>query len=293
MPITADPSADPTPRPGPRPMASRRARVVSNEVVRGGCHVLRLEPEAPLPTVRAGQFAMLSAEHPSFPILPRPFSVLGWRPAADGAPEQLEFLIMPVGRGSGVLCGLPVGGEVQVVAPMGCAFDVDVPAGPVVAVAGGYGVAPFLFLAETWAATGDPRLADLTVVFGARTDERLSLVDRLEAAGCRVLACTEDGSRGFHGRVDACLRDELAAKPTSLVFTCGPEAMMEAVGEVSRAAGVPCRASLETVMGCGYAVCNGCAVAVGDPSDPEGYTYELACREGTVFDEARLQWQLI
>jgi len=53
---------------------------------------------------------------------------------------------------------------------------------------------------------------------------------------------------------------------------------------------VPARASLETVMGCGYAVCNGCAVAVADGGQPDGYTYNLACREGTVFDTSRLRW---
>jgi len=31
-------------------------------------------------------------------------------------------------------------------------------------------------------------------------------------------------------------------------------------------------------------------VRVQDPRQPDGYTFELACREGTVFDEARLLW---
>jgi dihydroorotate dehydrogenase electron transfer subunit len=276
-------------------MASRLVRVVSNERIPGGCHVLAFEPEGDFPMVQAGQFAMLSTDDPNFPILPRPFSVLGatGEDGGQGGATRLEFLIMPVGVGSGLLCSLPVGGRCQVVGPMGHALDEGLPQGPIVCVAGGYGVAPFLFLAEAWRRAGDKRLEQLTIVFGARSADKLSLADRLVATGATISFCTEDGGRGFTGRVDGRLRELLAESKPAAVLTCGPDRMMEAVGEVARAAGVPCRASLESVMGCGYAVCNGCAVGVGDPSDPEGYTYELACREGTIFDEARLQWNLI
>ncbi len=272
-------------------MASRAATVTANERVTGGCHVLELAPGDGFPTPAAGQFTMLSTDDPAFPILPRPFSVLGARGTDDGL--RLEYLIMPVGRGSGALCSLPVGGVCQVVGPMGHAIDDGLPDGPLVCVAGGYGVAPFLFLAETWKRAGDPRLDRLCIVYGARDAGRLSLSERLEATGARVELCTEDGSRGFRGRVDARLEELLGEGGRVGVVTCGPDPMMEAVGVVARSADLPCRASLETVMGCGYAVCNGCAVGVGDPSDPDGYTYELACREGTLFDEARLHWNLL
>src|SRR5262249_33585125 len=122
---------------------------------------------------------------------------------------------------------------------------------------------------------------------------RLSLAERLAGTPARVELCTDDGSRGFAGRVDARLVQVLAERKPALVLTCGPEPMMEAVGAVCRAASVPARASLEPVMGCGYAVCNGCAVAVDDSRQADGYTYELACREGTVFDAARLHWELL
>jgi dihydroorotate dehydrogenase electron transfer subunit len=272
-------------------MASSAARATANERILGGCHVLEIALEDGFPLPVAGQFVMLSTDDPAFPLLPRPFSVLGARQTDQGV--RLQFLIMPVGAGSGALCSLPVDGLCQVVGPMGHGFDETLLEGPLVCVAGGYGVAPFLFLAETWRDTQDPRLASLTVIFGARDADRLSLAERLAATGCTVELCTEDGSRGTLGRVDARLETVLGTGHVAGVLTCGPDAMMEAVGVVAHDAGVPCGASLESVMGCGYAVCNGCAVGVGDPSDPDGYTYELACREGTLFDEARLFWNLL
>ena len=270
---------------------------MQNERVTGGCHVLEAEIPAEgqgaWPDARAGQFCMLSVDDPRYPLLPRPFSLLGSTPAeGPGRPARVEFMIMPVGRGSGMLCSLAPGDALNIVGPMGHPLDERLPAGELVCVAGGYGVAPFIVLMEQWRRAGDSRADATTVIFGARTAERLSLGERLQGSG-RVTLCTDDGSAGLAGRVDAALRGVLAENPAAMVLTCGPEAMMEAVGAVCREAGVPARASLETYMGCGYAVCNGCAVAVDDAAQPDGYTYELACREGTVFDEERLHWNLL
>jgi dihydroorotate dehydrogenase electron transfer subunit len=269
-------------------MASREVRVLENVRVEGGCHRVLAEVDGEWPESGPGQFAMLSMDHPRFPILPRPFSLLGWR--RDGARHLLEWMIMPVGIATALLCSVQPGERFHAVGPLGRRMDDDLPEGPLLCVAGGYGVAPFIFLADQWRRQGDRRADDLTVIFGARTAERLSLHGRLEASCPRVELCTDDGSAGWRGRVDGRLAELLARQRPALVLTCGPERMMEAVGATCRAAGVPARASLETVMGCGYAVCNGCAVAVKDGRQPDGYTYELACREGTVFDESRLQW---
>jgi len=269
-------------------MRSAQGRVLSNERVRGGCHRIVAAVQGGWPDTGPGQFTMLSLDHPRFPILPRPFSLLGWQ--RQQTHDELEWLVMPIGAGTALLCSLRPGEALHVVGPLGGRLDVDLPAGRLVCVAGGYGIAPFLFLLDAWNRAGDERVRRTTVVFGARTAERLSLAERLLATGARVELCTDDGSRGHEGRVDGRLERLLAEEPASLVLTCGPEAMMESVGRVCARGGVPARASLETVMGCGYAVCNGCAVAVADPNQPDGYTYNLACREGTVFDTARLRW---
>ena len=286
-------------------LASTSASLLANEALSGGCHRLEVAPAGRFPPARPGQFCMVSLADPRFPLLPRPFSVLGC--TGVGGEQRLEFMVMPVGRGSGLLCSLSTGDELQVVGPLGQALEPaldqaldqaleqalagdDQAPGPVICVAGGYGVAPFLFLAESWRRAGDPRHDKLIVVFGARTAERLTLADRLATSGVRVELCTDDGSTGHHGRVDGRLAALIEAERPGVVLSCGPEPMMEAVGAVSREAGVPAIASLETVMGCGYAVCNGCAVAVDSESEADGFTYELACREGTLFDSTRLHW---
>jgi dihydroorotate dehydrogenase electron transfer subunit len=270
-------------------MTSVVARVISNERVVGGCHVIVAEVEGRWPGSIPGQFTMLSTNHPRFPLLPRPFSLLG--ASRHEGKDRLEWMIMPVGVGSALLCDLSPGQTLNVIGPLGGNMCDELPGGAPVCVAGGYGVAPFIYLLESWRAAGDPRADSATVIFGARTAERLGLAERLSEACRNLELCTDDGTRGFHGRVDARLAQVLDERPAPIVLTCGPDPMMEAVGRVCREREVPARASLETVMGCGFAICNGCAVAVEDASQADGYTYELACREGTVFDESRLHWQ--
>lgn len=285
---------------GPPARVCRAARVLANERLDAGSHRLSLRMAGPAPDAGPGQFAMLSLDSLQFPLLPRPFSLLGWELLADGD-VSVEFLIMPVGRVTASLCDLAVGQSLQLVGPLGGRMDAGFGAsalpgalaGDLLCVAGGYGVAPFIFLCERLAAQQPDLLARTTVIYGARSAGKLQLSERLAQTGARVLLCTDDGSAGRAGRVDAALREALGKAHLPQVLTCGPDGMMEAVGRVCADAGVPARASLETVMGCGFAVCNGCAVAVDCATDAAGHTYELACREGTVFDTGRLLWSLL
>src|SRR5262249_39842020 len=160
---------------------------------------------------------------------------------ADGGGTTLEWMTMPVGIGTALLCSLRVGDSLNVVGPLGRRLDEGLPEGDLICVGGGYGIAPFIFLLDAWRRAGDARVGQTTVIFGARTGERLSQAQRLfggsEAGGGvgGVELCTDDGSRGFKGRVDQRLDQLLAArkregKAPALVISCGPEKMMEAVG---------------------------------------------------------------
>ena len=117
---------------GPR-MVSRAARVIRNERVEGGCHHLVAVTEG-WPDTGAGQFAMLSTAHPQFPILPRPFSLLGWE--RKGTEDHLEWMIMPVGVGTAILCSLRPGEALDAVGPLGRRMDEGLPDGELVCVDG-------------------------------------------------------------------------------------------------------------------------------------------------------------
>jgi dihydroorotate dehydrogenase electron transfer subunit len=48
-------------------------------------------------------------------------------------------------------------------------------------------------------------------------------------------------------------------------------------------------ASLESVMACGFGVCNGCVAKVKADTE-HGFRYAKTCVEGTVMDCAHLVW---
>jgi dihydroorotate dehydrogenase electron transfer subunit len=249
-------------------------------------HVLTFEADAPV-DARAGQFAMVrSAAWGQAPLLPRPMSLLT-------AGERPSILIKVVGEGTRRLAHASSGEPFDLLAPLGVPWH-PCPEGRLpLLVAGGVGVAPLLFLARELAARGGPRAL---VLYGARTALDLPLDFEL-AAVAELRVATEDGSRGTHGRVTALLEralDELVARQQAVkVYTCGPEAMMAAVAALAAARGVPCEASLETPMACGYGVCLGCPVArapsaAASPPGSGGFLY--ACTEGPCVDAASIDW---
>jgi dihydroorotate dehydrogenase electron transfer subunit len=134
------------------------------------------------------------------------------------------------------------------------------------------------------------------MIYGARTAADLVLLDEVRAACAKVILTTEDGSSpeggpaATHGRVTDALRLALPRRsaPGTRILTCGPNAMMKAVVELTRdqVAGRPpepvdCLVSVEGEMACGIGACLGCAVAC-PPGAPRAYRY--ACVDGPVFD---------
>jgi dihydroorotate dehydrogenase electron transfer subunit len=270
------------------------ARVLENARTGSDGFILRVavpaEHELSRTPILPGQFFMLRDPRPGFPFLSRPFSVLDFATGADGCVLEVAFLFKIVGRGTSMLASLEPGAALDLVGPLG---NVWPDPGPrrVVAVAGGIGIPPlYLELKHVRRPGRDPDRH--TLLYGARSAGQLYLWRELEALGARVQVATEDGSAGRRGRVDALLRDLLAAEaPAALqIHACGPEPMLEAVGHLAGEAGVRCYLSLETFMGCGFGVCNACAVKVRDPSRTQGFKYERCCREGSIFDQSRLIW---
>ena len=66
--------------------------------------------------------------------------------------------------------------------------------------------------------------------------------------------------------------------------------MMAAVARIAARRKVPCLVSLETLMACGFGVCNACAVPVAG-SDGQIARYARACIDGPVMDGAAVHWQ--
>ena len=161
--------------------------------------------------------------------------------------------------------------KIEVSAPLGRGFQIDVAAERAAILGGGIGVAPLKVLSG--------RLSELGVahdVFLGFADARSAMVAR-EFPGSNV--ATMDGSVGTRGTVlDAV--PQLERYP--VIYACGPNPMLAAVKRAAGEGSV-CQLSVEERMGCGNGSCNGCVVPVRGG-------YVRSCIEGPVFPAGVLAW---
>ncbi len=239
------------------------------------------------------------------PVLRRPFSIAGRRDHTSG-PVELDIIYRTVGVSTRWLSAAAAGAALSVLGPLGNAFVIhdDTPAAAL--VGGGVGIPPMLYMAEALAAAGKR-----TVAFsGARTAGLLPLgllpaaqvspegapsgcIAEFAAFGAEAAVATDDGTLGATGLVSDVFErwldggrvraEELA------VYSCGPEPMMRAVGEICIARGAACQLSLERVMACGMGTCQSCVCKVR-ADNADGWEYKLCCADGPVFDAGEIMW---
>jgi len=152
--------------------------------------------------------------------------------------------------------------------------------GHVVMVGGGLGVAPVFPQLRAFKEAGNR----VTCIVGFRSAGLVFWRDKLAQFSDELIVCTDDGSAGRPGYVDAALRDVLAADPAQLVVAIGPMPMMHACAEASRPFGVRTMVSLNTVMVDGTGMCGSCRVTVGGE-------VKFACVDGPDFDGHAVDFQ--
>jgi dihydroorotate dehydrogenase electron transfer subunit len=231
-----------------------------------------------------GHFIAVLADYPwgaGQQILRKPFSVY----MVDTETGWCRILFSLYGSTTRRMAQMQPGDTLDFLGPLGGrVFDADPQAqSHHVLVGGGYGVPPLAFLARRLK-TANPD-AQVTLIHGARTANLLVGADGLREAGITVLATTDDGSFGIHGRVTAALEPLIHTGEPLCVYTCGPTPMMRAVAERCVTSSVPCQVSMETFMPCGVGICVGCAVPRPDAS------YARACTDGPVFPATEVVWE--
>ncbi len=217
------------------------------------------------------------------PLLRRPFSI------AERDPEKgvLGLIYRVVGGGTEILATRRSGEQVDVLGPLGRPLEPVRTGTPVIMVAGGVGVAPFLSLAQETVRDSRANPNEMTVLFGAATAELLSGEEKFRARGLDVKLATDDGSTGYHGLVTDLLERELtrSSDGSAYLYACGPTPMMRRCQEIARNADIAGQVSLEGIMPCGVGVCMACVVPCVDPEDPScSRRYERVCDTGPVFD---------
>lgn len=270
--------------------------VTANECLAENTFRLRFDAPGLIPHLLPGQFLMLRLANTDDPLLGRPLAVY----RADAVTGSVEVVYLVVGKMTRRLSQLPIGTPLLAWGPLGNGFDLP-EADHLVMVAGGIGQTPFYTLAEEslglriFAARCDQtkkrRAQKTTLLFGAKSQNRLACLDEFRELGVEVKVATEDGSQGVRGFVTELIGPTVteAALPRTVIACCGPHPMLHAAFQTSKSLGdVPCYVSLESPMACGLGICFSCVVRYCDETGTPDFV--RTCVDGPVFDARRLVW---
>lgn len=263
------------------------AEILTNRALSADYNVVEFAAPDLARVARPGQFVMVKTSPGGDPLLRRPYSIFEVLRGRDGRPSGLSILNKHVGTGTALIYAARPGDRLSILGPLGTPWPQE-DAQEYWMVAGGVGLAPFVTLAETFAAAKKK----MRLFYGGRSASDLYFAALFEALGADVVLTTEDGSRGERGRVTAPLGRALADRGATNVtlYACGPTPMMRAVAALGAAHRCRTFVSLEQVMGCGMGGCYSCVVRVNDGNDPH---FVRSCLEGPVFDASRIVWDAL
>ena len=229
-----------------------------------------------------GQFVTLRLPEESAPLLRRPFSI--HRIIREGVQVTgVEILYKTVGGFTRKLSDASAEAPVDLLGPLGKGFTTAPSIKRAAIVAGGIGVAPMVFLAQSLLRAGtDP--SRTVVCLGGRTAADILCQADFQALDLETRIFSEDGSIGETGLVTDGLAGWLAAHQPDMIYACGPMPMLRAVSKIAGQHELPCEVSVETIMACGVGACLGCAVK--DTEHKAGYGH--VCIDGPVFNASRL-----
>jgi len=247
--------------------------VINHKWLNYSSFIIELEAPNPLPIIQPGNFAEIEISNSPKVFLRRPFSIYDVNPASN----TLSFFVKVIGEGTRLLGETRKGDKLSVIYPLGNSFSKPV-SGRVLSVAGGSGIAPFILYGKEL----QNNRTEITFLFGARSADEIVLTDQFKTLG-NVLIITEDGSLGEKGLVTQHSLFSNKKLPFDLIVTCGPEPMMKAIGKIATERNIPCEASLENTMACGFGACLCCIV-------PTINGNKCVCTEGPVFNIKDLKW---
>ncbi len=231
------------------------------------------ENDTPLP----GQFFTIRVSDTTVPLLRRPFAFSNF----DITGNTASFIFEKKGVGTEMLAAMGVNEELDIIGPLGNTFFQPQDDRPIILVAGGIGLGPMLFLAETLQRGNKV----FNFVFGAKS--KTLIPNQNIFKNINPVICTDDGSDGFSGTTIDYLKsiNDDGILNSGHLMACGPLPMLKACHEFALENSTSCQVSLEQTMACGVGACMGCVVKI--KQEPG---FARVCKEGTVFNSKDILW---
>ena len=259
------------------------AEIISNQEICPGYFRMRIACGKAYQDAMPGQFVMVRLADQLRPLLRRPFSIHNL--ILDGERvEGFEILYKLVGDGTRILSLSTARDHLEVLGPLGHGFSTKGNLSRIHMVAGGIGVAPFVFLTNHLIRQGISS-SHIKLFMGGRSADDLLCLEIFDRLGLRMQITTDDGSAGDQCLVTQPLGEALIKDSPDILFACGPIPMLREVMGIASRADIPCQVSIETMMACGMGACLGCAVERRDSKEK----YLHTCMDGPVFEAGRIK----
>lgn len=193
-----------------------------------------------------------------------------------GKKNEFAFTSQAIGKFTNALDKFKKGDKVGIRGPYGNSFSTT--NNSCCVVGGGVGMASVSTLIDI--------LKNPLIINGSRSKEYLIYLKRYKNKN--MIVTTDDGSYGVKGYTTDILEEVLSTKgkkvirskffsKPKIVYTCGPEIMMEKVFEICKKYKVNCEASLERYMACGFGICGKCMI-----------NDKIVCIDGPIFKSKQL-----
>ena len=165
--------------------------------------------------------------------------------AGNPSSETLEFHIRAIenGKVSSAAQKLLVGDKFTLSGPMGLAYLRELHTGPIIAAAGGSGLAPIKSIVETGLAKGMKQ--PISLYFGARDERDLYFVDHFESLAAKhsnfnffpVLSEPTGKTTLRTGFLHKAITDDHSSMDGTKIYTAGPPPMVDAIRDISESLG--------------------------------------------------------
>lgn len=259
--------------------AYNETRVLTNEKISDNVYKMTVLCND---VTRPGQFFMLRNWGTSSPYLSRPISI------CDDEYGKLTFLYLATGKGTKLFAELKTGDKINLLGPQGNGFDIEKltkdTVKKIAVVAGGIGIAPFLYLAK------ELKKKDIELDFFAGYTNQPYFVYEMEPYFDKINIFTLDNTvlqeNPFSDNEKIKLQpgyptDTFNEDDYDYVLSCGPTPMMNALKNKMKNK-EKLYISLENHMGCGIGVCLSCSCKTKN-------AMKKVCTGGPIFNAAELE----
>ena len=249
------------------------AKVVENYLIADNTYLANLSAPKIASSIKPGQFINILPSADWEKVMRRPMS------AAGASNNCISIIYKAVGEGTKIMSGWAEGDVIDIIGPLGNSWE-GFEKTPVL-IGGGVGIAPIYFLHNELANRG----VDHFLIMGARNSAEHFLT---HSPADKILLTTDNGTLGIPGDVINGLNEIKKAVDIKdcKLFVCGPAPMMEALRLLAVEENIDCDIALETLMACGFGICQGCTMEYASASNQRN-TYRqkfgLVCIDGPIF----------